>query len=492
MSFKLALDISLSGGVLGSGGGKPTALRNVGSRGALHNSQTAANGAKTWFAGRWPEIVQQPSTSLSVLYGNWWLANATASEVGAADTLILQEVALEYNGHVVELTFGGSSSHTMASGANDVAWDEVPASAFGLSVIPQGAVVFVRTLGTYGVGNMPAYSNRLLLSGEQTFRFDRSTNLTYSVAGQATGVLTTPTGADTNAGIHTPQALLGRIDATKPSWVLIGDSILDNNADRVGNGQNGGGWGSRGCFSSSVPCFKFTINGHRAQYYASNHALRSALLKYVSRGVCGLGINDVANGRTFAQIVADLATVSNDLNTQGLTKIYQALISMISFSTDLWTTTVNQTLSAPMQAGGIKEQVNTQLLASVGTNHLTGIFDQPSFVADGTVPQKFGSRAYSSTLSAAILAGVTTIPLTAQPTVDEMLAIDAGSGALQETALNTFVNTTSPTVIQTATALGHLINAPVKGTETVDGTHYSPVIHKAAGVGFASLVAAAG
>lgn len=201
---------------------------------------------------------------------------------------------------------------------------------------------------------------------------------TFTANSEGNNRSVTPTDATTSGTISTgnaegaygPFQILATMRTPMSSIAVIGDSIAE------GNGESGAGDtnGNYGCIARGVnsvyPLLKLTRQTDRAQFCAATHRRRFALLtNRVSHVICQLGINDITNGRTVAQLQADYLTIWQALCDRGY-KVYQTTLTPVTTSTDSWVTVLNQTVTA-------NESKRTQINDWLRTcpSPLSGVFD---------------------------------------------------------------------------------------------------------------------
>lgn len=136
---------------------------------------------------------------------------------------------------------------------------------------------------------------------------------------------------------------------------IVTDSIGSGKGDPDVNGsvRGPGGWPARalstdgsGRYSPAVASILLGISGEFAQNYAANakRARRFQALdaSVPTHAIVALGTNDLAAGRTLAQIQADLLTVWTTVANRNA-RVYTATVPPLATSTDSWATLGNQT-----------------------------------------------------------------------------------------------------------------------------------------------------
>lgn len=260
---------------------------------------------------------------LRLAYGNW-----QNPESSATPGTITVKAALEIAGVIYPLFFGGQRTVTLDYLAS--------ATSDPLAVdVPKGTVVYSRQYITGASGFIPSYSTISSNGGQ--------------VSGDSAD---SGTIADSYVFTLGPQNIIGTVteaDFARTVW-RIGDSIAAGSGDNSGNYEftgspsltQVGGFMSRalnGAFGNlcvaygSDAVWKFIGNG-------LHHRLKVAgVAKYA---IDNYGTNDCADGRTAAQIEADLVTLWRMLRARGVTP-YRCTMTPRSNSTDSWATVGNQT-----------------------------------------------------------------------------------------------------------------------------------------------------
>lgn len=195
----------------------------------------------------------------------------------------------------------------------------------------------------------------------------------------------------------TAVAIIGT--TTKPSFLLIGDSIMYG----AGDSSLPNGFADIGPYARAVgPLYgysKLARTGDTAAKFVSGHVNRGTLYQYASHVITNYGSNDLfGSSRTDVQLKADLATIAGyatSLGTAGPT--YFATIAPRTQSSDSWATLGNQSQSNGT-AEGYRVSVNQHLRAglvgsrtfntasAVETSQDSGFWKSPSYTADGIHP----------------------------------------------------------------------------------------------------------
>lgn len=161
--------------------------------------------------------------------------------------------------------------------------------------------------------------------------------------------MTTQTQVNDQLGFVAPMLIQGTQGTTAPAIGLIMDSILDGTAD-----QTVGTSGWIGAFEKSIGNRHGRVeigqSGETLANYNNQHAgIAAMLLPSITHLVCGLLRNDVGIGATLLSLQTALIAVWTPYLAAGI-KIYQVTCLPTTTSTDNWATTVNQTITNPVES----------------------------------------------------------------------------------------------------------------------------------------------
>jgi lysophospholipase L1-like esterase len=260
--------------------------------------------------------------------------------------------------------------------------------------------------------------------------------------------------------------------------VGVGDSIMQQQHDAINNSVSSTStlqWGfvRRYTNPNKIPFLNLALIGDTARDYAAlsgrKYAYRRGAAADGGVAIVNFGRNDLDQGRTLAQIQADLVTVWTSMARRGI-KVYQATVCPKTTSTDKWGTTAGQTVVA-------EEPIRVALNDWIRTTPapLSGYFE----TAD-TVETARNSGIWKPALrrvtDAAITSGATTLTsATANFTAADIgrtvnIAGAGASGAILTVAINAVASATSATV---SAAAGTTVSGAVAdiGTYTDDGIH---------------------
>jgi hypothetical protein len=262
--------------------------------------------------------------------------NGVESDTGT--TVTMGAAVVDASGNVFAVSFGGVHQITISSGGRALS-DPLPID------VAVGDVIRTRTY---------------VVSGSSYYQTRRCLNVTNGGGSSASDLTATGAGAVTQANAFgfAPIAIIGTPTApgTPKAVVLQGDSVMMGIYDgttAIGPGYlpltpwlSGGGWALR-ALSGHAGVLQIAMNGETLQNFLLNtaHFRRSAVIKYARYAICNYAINDIAAGRTAAQIQANLLTQANRNAARGIVKTIIQTVTPRTTSTDRFTTTTNQTLS---------------------------------------------------------------------------------------------------------------------------------------------------
>ncbi|MCI5078744.1 hypothetical protein [Oricola sp.] len=187
----------------------------------------------------------------------------------------------------------------------------------------------------------------------------------------------------------TPIYIVG--DTRRSSVLMVGDSLMHRGAANLGDYYDGTspnvGYAERALGELGVAYINLGVPAETAQQFIASHTIRAAMKSYVSHVWCGYGFNDISNGRTSAQLLADLATIYGYFPDN---RIVQAI--MPYRSSGAWTLAdgSDQTVPTVFTPGNVVGTVNAAVEASSVdgvTDYRSAAFDLTThkWLADGTV-----------------------------------------------------------------------------------------------------------
>lgn len=272
---------------------------------------------------RFTYTAQQEASNLRLTFMNWYNSSYKASPycTDNANTAPITVQALVFapgssTGTVV--TVDGSASWTIAGGA----W--VQTDPLPIAVTP-GQQFDVQTY----------------VSGTQWYPTLVYSGWWASESNQATsGSSKITSGSSRSSGIYMPAVITGHREGA--AVLIMGDSIAYNSALPTLGYLEKGLEGFYGAINTAVAGDRlYWLRAGRRGSHMSLFALGDATTTIVE-----YGRNDLEDGRSVAQMQADLIWLWSDRSTAGQ-RVIQTTITPRTTSTDGWTTTGNQTVANP-------------------------------------------------------------------------------------------------------------------------------------------------
>jgi hypothetical protein len=345
--------------------GRGPYLGIVATRGAVANGYTTNN---KQFNTRTYHRAAVAISALKIIVPNWYVSNPGFTESGNPGTSTVY-ASVEYPaGTFHQITFSGSTSVTMASGAQATSdWCNVS--------IPASASFFIRLFGTNSTGILYIQSTSAGTNAEnpavgEAFQVAPSGLSNLTMSGTVTDL---NNGSGSQYSFH-PLAIIGM--TTKPSVMCIGDSRCWGVGDSYDTTCDLG----EICRSigKMFAYVNFGVPADQANLFVASNAKRLAMAQYASHIVSEYGVNDMyVAGRTATATLASLAQVRAQFPNK---PFFQSTISSVTSSSDSWTTTANQTING--NVGPYLAAVNDGIRA--GNGGITGYFD----VADQTMSSR--------------------------------------------------------------------------------------------------------
>jgi lysophospholipase L1-like esterase len=271
-------------------------------------------------------VVTENCVGVSLLFFGWYGAE-TAQSVNATI-----KAAVEIGGVIHPVAFEGSRTATLVAGFH------LRSDVLGLRLV-KGDVIYVRVNRTIASGS---WTNNVGLLGTTNGEGLTTTDVVDSGTVTAVGgddTVSVPLTGFTAAGVVSPAPSRGC------SVAFLGESIANGTGE---TSRELGGFMLR-CLPDSVGVLRLNNGGQTAQLFVGNTASNSGgRRRYPFFGSCKyawnqFGGNDMnAAGYSVAQVQADLLKLWNSLADMGL-KVYHTTFTLVSSSTDGWTTVENQT-----------------------------------------------------------------------------------------------------------------------------------------------------
>jgi len=263
-------------------------------------------------------------TALQIIIPNYYLVSGVETAAGATTSVT---ASIEYPaGTFTQVSFGLSITGTIPDNgqlASDLMTLKVP--------IPNGAVFYTRIWRSNATAIVFTGSAYPAMVGDG-----------FVSSGTTTPDLTM-SGSVTQATVNVFQPIALVAYTNKKAVAIPGDSISHGSQDSLD------AYGDVGAVARSVSPVCGYLNlgapGESLQQYSANgsNANRRALLAYCSDIIWVFGTNDIAGGRTSANVLADFATIVAANPTK---RNWICTVPPRTTSTDSWVTTANQTVKA--------------------------------------------------------------------------------------------------------------------------------------------------
>lgn len=294
-------------------------------------------------------------TSLAIEIPNWYVTPFVNTSTPETETNSGQPMTvtagIEYpTGTFTQVTFGGSTSSSIAAGSNVV-------SDFINVTIPQGAGFWIRIYAV-STGGIPFHNGN-----------NGSGNGSGNIGGTSV-TDTTVTGGVVNPsnGFIAPIAIIGY--TSQPSLLILGDSRCEGQGDLT-NDTTGDYGNITKSFQGNYGYIQECNGGDQGQWWLASHANRVLLAKYVTHVINAYGYNDWSNGQNQATLTANMVAINKMFHATN--KVYNITLGPLTTSSDSFATLGNQTIpSAPREA--IRVSYN-DLLRLQNNTYSDGFFD---------------------------------------------------------------------------------------------------------------------
>jgi len=357
----LSLGLGLALGSGSGGASVPAAVATLG-RMAGHNS-ALADGTNTQLLNRSVHRTgRRAASQIQIGVANFKLLGVSpfgeAATGGDATVSAIVEMA---DGTLYPATFSGATSVVLAAGSSVVFTDALPVS------IPADTEFFVRLW--YRVASTAialAAAQTVSVASKQIARKGTDLSAAFATAGYPTGLTSTQI---------PPVAIKGILAGAAMVLGYFGDSIGDGSADNTTDMTNGEtsfiGRSTVSVNGFNLPHMKMTRGGETLAALADvvTGARRRALFSAATHILGNPGTNDITQGRTFAQMQADYIAVWTAAKSAGAYTIQTTILPRVTFAGSV------QTIFTNFGPGGIRDQINTWLLAQEGLGLLDKIVD---------------------------------------------------------------------------------------------------------------------
>jgi hypothetical protein len=361
--------------------------------------------------------------SLQLVFANFYIA--LGGEVGGGTTATYT-ASIEYPvGTLTQVKFSGSVSGTAAPGALLVS-DAVSVA------IPQYASFFVRNYRVHAAGSYAApYTQK-----GSTLNSAAGDNCNW---GSTSGVTDqTMSGTVVGRGVPyaaPPVAIIG--PTSVKSALIIGDSrvygvnVVPSTPTNPGVGELAPSF-----FYASVGHIASGLASDKAAYWAAaNYPLSANLAQYCTAIVSNHSINDLLNGETSAQLVANQQTMMAAFSSKAY---FPCTIAPRTTSTDSWATLGNQTAGSENA-----QRVTYNTAVRAGIAGATGYFEIADsgessrnsglWLVNGTANYATQDGVHESEAADLTLSVVLTPQIRAafNPVAGNLLGLNAGTGLLE-------------------------------------------------------------
>lgn len=396
-------------------------LQVVNTRGEVDvatGSLTTSGNRKHLFRSRHYIGDKDVTADLILSYGSFSVSGSGETAGPAYDV----KADIEIDGTCVAVTFGGSATGAVSSGAVDYQSDPLQPSDFGLEAFAAGSEFWVKTERLYAEGVTPTYYSTTVLNpsitGENAMR---GASTATSQIGTPGVIVTTGGWSQLGSISGGPMAVLGRPTQRMFAMGIIGASIEMGLNDNKGDGVNGaGGYARRGLADvdgAKVARLNLAASGESVETFLTSNTRRLAMLQYVNHTLNGYGGNDFSNGTATGSETADrMAQVDTAAKAEGVKKVGRVRMTPKSNSTDSFATTENQTVRTGFLA--FRTTMDDAATAALGDGSLDFVVDiatpleplgEPgkwvaNSTTDGTHPQPAPHGTIADTLSSAVRA----------------------------------------------------------------------------------------
>lgn len=295
-------------------------------------------------------VARDDISALQVAYANWY-QNSTVHEAGSGGALtvgasIQYPIAADPSTGTWQRFTWSSAPNTgaIADGATSALSDRRPLA----TPIPRGAAFLLRWHAEAAT-QIPFWQ----FTGANSAAYNQIAEANATPGFYADKTLGGAIAAGTSANNLYPLLILG--ETTRPSLYLLGDSRT------YGLGDSFDASGHTGELARTLGehfgYLNFGCPSETLQGWLANSSRRRALLPYFSHVIGNMSINDIAAGRTSAQLCADIASAATIGKAAGKAVVWTTISPT---STGTWASVAGQTASS---ANGQRSAVNDRLRA---------------------------------------------------------------------------------------------------------------------------------
>lgn len=360
----------------------------------------SSNAGADRVAVRFPYLIGQGATALTLSLSNWYLDYYNIYNTGNAVNVVAACLETQ-GGATYPFYFDENRNATLANGETDLQTDPLAAATLSLEQFSRGEIYWVKLVYDLGaLGNsMPhtGYSTSEY-AGSQMVGFN-SANTTISdidISGTFTHTGTAPVGM---AGLR--PVLLGTPVSDGASFVAVGDSITEATSyDTASAGIYGKGFVAKAMSNWGVnpyPCLLIAKAGARVQLF-NDDSRWETLASYGKYALDQLGTNNIA-ADSISTLQSRFTTLWTKLSSAGCSRIYRIELMCGCSSSDSFATTANQTVNTNWGSGGTVDNLHAWFATKVADNTLYQVLDNDD-IKDASNPFKWradGSANYATT-----------------------------------------------------------------------------------------------
>jgi len=377
-----AKNLGIYSSLMGVVAAPPTGmLRVVSTLNQANNGNATVAGRNTVLL-RWPVIIGSGDVSEIVLSNMGWY-NTIGGSAGLLNSITIDKIAFEKDGGAISVPVlkNGLRPLTLVALDNDIQYDPILPSQFGMSSFAQGSKYWIRIQISLVAGqSIPTGSGRRTESdaGSQVLWFDSvATTITNGVDGYGAFTTTGTAPTSTQKVGYCPIVLGKFVSGDPPTWFACGDSIINSVGD-IATNPNGWGMFQRAIMADGTPAKQLAaLNWSMPS--SSSPMMGAAYVyywfKYARFLINNYGANDFGNQGTTITM-ASMQTKDQLIYTRaraaGVERILRNKLMFRQTSTDTFLTVANQTpgtgaYGAGWDVGGNADLFNQWLETQVGT-----------------------------------------------------------------------------------------------------------------------------
>jgi len=407
----------------------------------------------TKYASRKIDVLPKAMQYVQAEFNNWILpAGSTSLASDNTNSMVLTNLYASCNGVVVQATFAGSTTRTIATGEDKVRCDPLSAKQFGYTteIFPEGAIINWTTEFTQPTtGHKFPYTAGLSFTttygggGDKSITWNpAATTVTLNNVGTITSTGTTPTSAAGGIG-YVPITVGVPVETDVQPIVVRGNS----------QSQNETSWIQQAVYSLNWPCLNLAVSSSKIQAGIDDSRVQR-MYGLGKQGIIQFGRNEfpAMSVATLQGYVAQDAAV---MRAKGVTRIGCDDVPPYTSSTDSWATAANQTQQAGSGSGSNDDLFSQSITSITGIDYKTtrnnnragGDFFKWVTNGSANYPTTDGKH---STVALETLKSTECVPLIgsaaqiAKANAEALVLIAEGPGsAAQKAAAQTAVNTAS-------------------------------------------------